>query len=133
MPRVEIAHAVQVMGIGGRGGADVATLDVAEYVEALLGRIFAGHCVDVHAGRAKRLIHGDLWFDGGHDIGDGVDNRAVVLEVGDGQLSGFELFRRFHGIAYLVGKARHDLRRHQRLGGIKAHDAGVLGVVDSFD
>lgn len=51
MPRVEVAHAVQVVGVGGCGvGADVATLDVAEHVEALLGRVFAGHRVDVHAG-----------------------------------------------------------------------------------
>ena len=133
MPRVEVAHAVQVVGVGGCGGADVATLDVAEHVEALLGRVFAGHRVDVHAGGAERLVHGDLRFDGGHDVGDGVNDRAVVFEVGDGQLRGFDFLRGFDRVTHLVGKARHDLRRHQRLSGVKAHDAGVLSVVNRFD
>ncbi len=94
VPRVEVADAVQVVGVGGCRGADVAAFDVAEHVEALLGSVFAGHRVDVHAGGAERLVHGDLRFDGGHDVGDGVDDRAVVFEVGDGQLRGFDFIRR---------------------------------------
>ena len=120
-------------GVGGRGGADIAALDVADHVQAARLRVFAGHRVRVHAGGAERLVHGDLRLDGGHDIGDRVDDRPVVLEVGDGELRGRAVGGILHLVGDLVGEAGDDLRRHQRLGRIQADDAGVLRGCDGLD
>ena len=137
MPRVESVlprvHTAQMVGVGGCGGADVATLDVAEDVQSLLFGVFAGHAVGVDAGWSERLIHGDLRFDGRDDVGYCVDDGAVEFEEGDGQL-GCRRFRRIpHLFGDFLGEAGHDLLRHQRFGGVESHDAWILLVFDDFD
>ena len=73
-------HSAQMTGVCGCRGSDVAALDVAEHVQALLLGVFAGHRVCVDPGRADRLIHGDLRLDRGHDVGDRIDDRPVEFE-----------------------------------------------------
>ena len=88
MPWIEdgslLRHAAQMVRVCSRSGADVATFDVAEHVQALLLGILASHGVGVDACRTESLIHGDLRFDGRHDVGHGVDDGTVEFEEGDG-------------------------------------------------
>ena len=107
-----LPHAGEHAGIGRGSGSNVAALDVGQHIQSSFARILAGHGVHVHAGRPKRLIHGDLWFDRRNDAGDRIDDGAVEFEVGDGQLSGRQFILVLDGFANLVGEGCHHLGRH---------------------
>ena len=134
MPHVRSVEAGEVFRVGGGGRPDVAAFDVADHVEAVFTRILAGHRIAVDARRPERLIHRNLWFDGGDDVGDGVDDGAVEFEVGGGRAGRgevvvivFDVFSGFDGVG------AHDLRRHERRSWVEAHDAGVLFGFDGFN
>ena len=130
---VAVGDSGQMTGVCGGRGSDVAALDVAEHVQALLLGVFAGHRVCVDPGRADRLIHGDLRLDRGHDVGDRIDDRPVEFEIRYGQTCRGQFGLILDGFPHLVGERIHDLRRDQRRRRIESDDAGVLCLLDGFD
>ena len=76
----------QMGGVGLGGGTDVPPLDVPEDVEAFALGVGARAGVNVHPGRAQSLIHGDLRFDRGDQVADGVDDGLVENQISLGQV-----------------------------------------------
>ena len=66
------------VGFGGRG--NIAALDIANYDKALLSGVCDRSQVCVESVKPVALVHGDLRLDGGNDIRDSVNNRAIKGE-----------------------------------------------------
>ena len=138
MPQVERVAVLriepaQMPRVGGGRRADIAALDIPEYVQALGLRVFAGHLIGVDAGGPQGFIHRDLRFDGRHDARDRVNNRAVELEICDRTLHGGDFSRVIDLVGDLLVEGVDELRRHHLVGRVEPDDAWIVRRIDRFD
>ena len=120
-------------GVCGGSGSDVAALDVAEHVQALLLGVFAGHRVCVDPSKVDRLATAICGLTAGTMSATAsmiarLNSKYATARACRGQ---FGLI--LDGFPHLVGERIHDLRRDQRRRRIESDDAGVLCLLNGFD